>query len=398
MKNVKKLLTEHKSEILPDESVKHNIKRELGFDDKQASFAYAHGGEQTADIQRRNKFVVLCAAVAVAILILGILIPLLNNKGGNPIKPPLGNKFAQITDADSFYAYGAASVGTLLSSSDVASPVAAPASGITVRPTVKNTTSSVGKDLTAAPDSDGLSTVNRYMPLIESLLSEKAIESKAIAGEYGYPFGMTVSHTDLRGNTISYKLFYDKVFLTQKTNEEKTQESYSIQGILLIENAEYPVTGTYSAETESDESESEFYFRAFTNAAETSYIETRRETEAETEDGNVEVEQKYVYSVYNNGVLSECTEIEYESEKGQLELKISVTKGETTETLFFVDKIYGDERFIYAHGTVDGQSVKFRVYVMQGSYHYVFEDGSSSDLERDDNDDDDEDDDDLRQA
>ena len=383
MKNVKKLLTEHKSEILPDESVKYNIRRELGFDDKQVSFAYAQGGEQTTDIQRRNKFVVLCAAVAVAILILGILIPLLYNKGGNTVKPPLGNKFAQITDADSFYAYGAASVGTLLSSSDAASPVAAPASGITVRPTVKNTTSSVGKAPTAAPDSDGLSTVNRYMPLIESLLSEKAIESKAIAGEYGYPFGMTVSHTDLRGNAISYKLFYNKVFLTEKTNDEKTQESYSIQGILLIENAE---------------SESEFYFRAFTNAAETSYIETRRETESETEDGNVEVEQKYVYSVYNNGVLSECTVIEYESEKDQLELKISVTKGKTTETLFFVDKTSGDERVIYARGTVDGQSVKFRVYVRQGSYHYVFEDGSSSDFERDDNDDDDEDDDDLRQA
>lgn len=32
MKNVKKMLTQHKSEILPDEKVKDNIKRELGMD------------------------------------------------------------------------------------------------------------------------------------------------------------------------------------------------------------------------------------------------------------------------------------------------------------------------------------------------------------------------------
>ena len=48
-----------------------------------------------------------------------------------------------------------------------------------------------------------------------------------------------------------------------------------------------------------------------------------------------------------------------------------------------------NERVINVRGNIDGQPVKFKFYVRQNSYHYVFEDGSSSDLERDDDDDDD---------
>lgn len=116
MKNVKKIMAKHKSEILPDKKIKDNVRRELGFDGAQYSAAYAHGGEQTADV-RRNKIIVLCAAVLAVVLLLGAIIPALM-KNRKPIVPSVSNKFAQITDAASFYAYGAASVGTLLASSD----------------------------------------------------------------------------------------------------------------------------------------------------------------------------------------------------------------------------------------------------------------------------------------
>ena len=42
---------------------------------------------------------------------------------------------------------------------------------------------------------------------------------------------------------------------------------------------------------------------------------------------------------------------------------------------------------------MNGQTTRFRVYVLQGGYRYVFDDGSFSDFERDDDDDDDDDDD-----
>ena len=114
MKNVKKMLTQHKSEILPDEKVKDNIKRELGMDEKQATLKYAHGGEGSVSLRRNGTLMVVCAAVLAAILVLGIFVSIIIKKQGGGDLPPFGNKFEQITDADSFYAYGAASVGTLL--------------------------------------------------------------------------------------------------------------------------------------------------------------------------------------------------------------------------------------------------------------------------------------------
>lgn len=411
MKNVKKIMAKHKSEILPDEKIKDNVRHELGFDGAQYSAAYAHGGERTADV-RRNKIIVLCAAVLAMALLLGTIVPaLMKNK--KPITPSVSNKFAQITDAVSFYAYGAASVGSLLDSSDALPPV---------------------RKLSAAAETEKnrLTTVNRYMSLVESLLSEQNIVSNLISGERGYRYGMAVKHTDLHGNEISYRLYYDKFpTITESENydgknyddkiselkisdgetpdykgydgykndnddknNDETEKNYSIKGVLLIGGAEYSVEGVYETENDGGESESELYFKAFTNAEKTSYIEVRQKHERETESDETEIEQEYVYSVYADGVLTERTEIEYETEKDELELKMSVTKGGETETLLFKGEFENGERILRASGKVNGQTTRFRVYVLQGGYRYVFDDGSFSDFERDDDDDNDDNDDD----
>ncbi len=425
MKNVKKIMAKHKSEILPDKKIKDNVRRELGFDGAQYSAAYAHGGEQTADV-RRNKIIVLCAAVLAVVLLLGAIIPALM-KNRKPITPSVSNKFAQITDAASFYAYGAASVGTLLASSDSLPTVRKLSDSL---PTVRKLSAS------AEAEKSRLATVNRYMSLVESLLSEQNIVSNTISGERGYRYGMTVKHTDLHGNEISYRLYYDKyptatesedknyyginrddkisklkisdgespdykAYIGYKIdneynidkNDDKTEKDYSIKGILLIGGAEYFVEGVYETENDGGESESELYFKAFTNAEKTSYIEVRQKHERETKSDETEIEQEYVYSVYVDGVLTERTEIEYETEKDELELKMSVTKGGETETLLFKGEFENGERILRARGKMNGQAVSFRVYVLNDGYRYVFDDGSFSDFERDDDDGDDDDDD-----
>ena len=426
MKNVKKIMAKHKSEILPDKKIKDNVRRELGFDGTQYSAAYAHGGEQTADV-RRNKIIVLCAAVLAVVLLLAAIIPALM-KNRKPITPSVSNKFAQITDAASFYAYGAASVGTLLASSDSLPTVRKLSAS---QPTVRKLSAS------AETEKSRLTTVNRYMSLVESLLSEQNIVSNMISGERGYRYGMTVKHTDLHGNEISYRLYYDKYPTATESedknyyginrddkiselkisdgespdykayngykidneynidkNDNKTEKDYSIKGILLIGGAEYFVEGVYETENDGGESESELYFKAFTNAEKTSYIEVRQKHERETKSDETEIEQEYVYSVYVDGVLTERTEIEYETEKDELELKMSVTKGGETETLLFKGEFENGERILRARGKVNGQTVSFRVYVLNDGYRYVFDDGSFSDFERDDDDDDDDNDDD----
>ena len=425
MKNVKKIMAKHKSEILPDKKIKDNVRRELGFDGAQYSAAYAHGGEQTADV-RRNKIIVLCAAVLAVVLLLAAIVPALM-KNRKPITPSVSNKFAQITDAASFYAYGAASVGTLLASSDSLPTVRKLSAS---QPTVRKLSAS------AETEKSRLTTVNRYMSLVESLLSEQNIVSNMISGEHGYRYGMTVKHTDLHGNEISYRLYYDKYPTATESedknyyginrndkiselkisdgespdykayngykvdneynidkNDDKTEKDYSIKGILLIGGAEYFVEGVYETENDGGESESELYFKAFTNAEKTSYIEVRQKHERETRSDETEIEQEYVYSVYVDGVLTERTEIEYETEKDELELKMSVTKGGETETLLFKGEFENGERILRARGKVNGQTVSFRVYVLNDGYRYVFDDGSFSDFERDDDDGDDDDDD-----
>ncbi len=435
MKNVKKIMAKHKSEILPDKKIKDNVRRELGFDGAQYSAAYAHGGEQTADV-RRNKIIVLCTAVLAVVLLLGAIIPALM-KNRKPITPSVSNKFAQITDAASFYAYGAASVGTLLASSDSLPTVRKLSDSL---PTVRKLSASLPtvRKLSASAETEKsrLATVNRYMSLVESLLSEQNIVSNMISGERGYRYGMTVKHTDLHGNEISYRLYYDKYPTVTESedknyygvtrddkiselkisdgespdykayngykidneynidkNDDKTEKDYSIKGVLLIGGAEYFVEGVYETENDGGESESELYFKAFTNAEKTSYIEVRQKHERETKSDETEIEQEYVYSVYVDDVLTERTEIEYETEKDELELKMSVTKGGETETLLFKGEFENGERILRARGKVNGQTVSFRVYVLNDGYRYVFDDGSFSDFERDDDDGDDDDDD-----
>lgn len=435
MKNVKKIMAKHKSEILPDKKIKDNVRHELGFDGAQYTAAYAHGGEQTADV-RRNKIIVLCAAALAVVLLLGAIIPALM-KNRKPITPSVSNKFAQITDAASFYAYGAASVGTLLASSDSLPTVRKLSDSL---PTVRKLSASLPtvRKLSASAEIEKsrLTTVNRYMSLVESLLSEQNIVSNMISGERGYRYGMTVKHTDLHGNEISYRLYYDKYPTTTESedknyyginrndkiselkisdgespdykayngykidnaynidkNNDKTEKDYSIKGILLIGGAEYFVEGVYETENDGGESESELYFKAFTNAEKTSYIEVRQKHERETKSDETEIEQEYVYSVYVDGVLTERTEIEYETEKDELELKMSVTKDGETETILFKGEFENGERILRARGKVNGQTVSFRVYVLNDGYRYVFDDGSFSDFERDDDDGDDDNDD-----
>ncbi len=402
MKDVKKLLSANAKAILPDDNVKKNIKRELGMEETDATLVYAHGGERVA-ANLKIKFLSVCAAAMAIVLTLCFLIPALKKSGLSGTGS--GNKFMQITDADSFYAYGAASVGILLSASGPAQTTEAISANadtdsgkngaIALAATTKSSAVSSAKTFSSGVPanqdvslpSESFEDINRYMSLVESLLSEGSIEGTGIAGEKGYSFGMSVQYTDLLGGIASYTMYYDKIFLYGETDGDEREENYAIKGILCTETAEYSVEGNYETENESDESESELYFKAFTDDTRSSYIEVEQQYESE-EDGQ-EIEREYVYSVYRNGKLTEKTVIEYESEDGELELLLEITKDEKTETLTFRDVSENGERILQAKGTFNGERVQFRVYIRQGKYHYVFQDGSSSDFDRLEDDDDD---------
>ena len=378
MKDIKKMLKAQAKDVLPDEKLRESIKQELGYRAAEEApvLARADGGsEQTKE---KRKVMIPLVAIAVILLVLAIVLPLAL-PGSSPTVLPGGNKFANITNADSFYAYGAASVGSLLASESDASPVRAMKDG-------------------AAREEKHIETVNRYMALVEGLLSEDAIETTAVEGNEEYRYGMKIGYTDLLGNAAHYTLYYNKHFLSSEQEEDETEEEYAIEGVLVAEGKTYPVSGNYETESEEDETEGELFFRAYLDDAKNSYIEVTQEYESENEEGDQEVEREYVYSRYENGKRVERTTVEYESEEGELELKLTIEQENVRDELVFESARRGGETVLLAEGKLSGEDVRFTVYIREGGYHYVFEDGSSSDHDRydDDHDDDDDDDDDER--
>lgn len=374
MKDIKKMLKAQAKNVLPDEKLKENIKHELGYDAGTADapvLARADGG--TEEKKGKQKVMIPLVALAAILLVLAIVLPLVLPGTVSPFPLPGGNKFADITNADSFYAYGAASVGSILASEGETSSVRA----------MKNE---------SAHEEKHIETVNRYMALVEGLLSEDSIEATAVAGEYGYSFGMKIGYTDLLGEAAHYTLYFDKIFLSAEQEDDETEEEYAIEGVLEAEGRTYPVRGNYEKESEEDETEGELFFRAYLDEAESSYIEVTQEYESENEDGGQEVEREYVYSRYENGKRVERTTVEYESEEGELELKLTIEQEDVRDELVFESAHRDGETVLLAEGKLSGEDVRFIVYIREGGYHYVFDDGSSSDHDRYDDDDDDDDD------
>ena len=210
-KDIEKMLAAGKDRILPDESVKSRIADELGYTSSAPALAYAHGGVKTVSNKKRIAIIAAAAAVVMAIVI-GIAVPLSLNNGSSPTNP-FGNKFLQITDAESFYAYGAASVGALLSGNSDAltslasvnargSSVSANA-GVRVlnscaKPNANNALAYIAMPsagTNSAATDEAVQTAERYMALVENLLGSGEITETVSVGTNGYEYTMTVSYT-----------------------------------------------------------------------------------------------------------------------------------------------------------------------------------------------------------
>lgn len=389
--DVKKLLAEHRDEILPDARVKEKVRRDLGLSSvTESRMAYARGGEH-ALTDGRKAAVALIAVLLVAAIFLCIFLPIWLQRGGAPTP---GGDIGVFGDADSFYAYGAASVGAILSSGEgsaSSSPHAVTADAAVAAAEVYPV---------AAADADAaqVEILNKYLSLVESLLGGSGITGESVAPVEGYEFGMRVTRVDLLGGHDSYELYYKKKSLGSETDGDETEENYSITGVLVTDGGTYRVSGTYQTESEEDGRESELFFRAYTGDGADSYIEFRQSQESEHDDGDPETEAEYVYTVVTDGVRRERTVVEYEGEADETELSMVIDRYDadgsriSREQLFFEDETEDGARVIVVRGTLDGEAVAFRIYVRGDGYDYVFSDGTHIPGDRYDDDDDDDDD------
>ena len=393
MKDVKKLLKEQSKHILPDEGVKENIKRELGYSDAEQSAAYAHGGTERFG---RKGIISLIAAGLALVLCLCIVLPIALNRA--PAGPGFidGGKLDSIDTADEFYAYSAASVGSLLAAAQSSGGQAQSAN---VRALSLQTRAGGLTD----EEQEIADTVNNYLGLVESLLSDEAIEYTAEEmgqEEHGYPYRMTVTVQDMLGGTVQYTMYYNKILTDSETDGDETEEEYDIEGILLVDGEEYPVRGEKETESEEGESELSLQFTAYRpNDAgrELPYLRMEQEAEEETEGAEGESEKFFLYTLYDeSGSPAETTAVEYEQEEGELELKITVKRGGVTDELRFWRE-NGRENVLSARASIGGEEYSFTVTIQESGYRYEFSDGNSGSGGRpghgDDDDDDDDDDD-----
>ena len=322
------------------------------------------------------------------------------NPGGN-------GGFGELDTPEEIYGFSAASAGMLISAmnGDAAATAAAESTDIPADPGTGETPVDPGTGETPADPGTGTEVpsepvvdnvtaeLDGYMALVESLLSDGGFNVTTEASDReGYQVKSVVTYRDMHGNAIGYTMYYNEVLIPDDDDDDdddrdEIEEEYYIEGIMIVDGAEYPIRGERSSESEH-ESESALFFRAFTSKDKRSYIEVKQEFEAESEDGAEETEVEYVYTVAENDRPVERMTVKYEKEANELELKMTIERGNVREELVFEDETEDGVRVIAVSGTLDGEPVAFRIYIRDGHYDYVFSDGGTVSDDRYDDDDD----------
>lgn len=402
MKNLKKMLREQSEQILPDDRVKENIRRQIGIPPQaQPEAVFAHNSSTTRKSNKKALFAVIAAFLAAALL-LGILLPVFLNRKPLPGNNPLG-KFPSLSSTEDFYIYGAASVGSLLASN---------ASAQNPGTTLSAKSLSLPVFAISAEKDDSLSdkeqnivgTVNNYLALVENLLGDGTIDhsdpQKPEQVYTEYEFYTVISYKDLLGGRVSYQLYYNEHLESLETEKGESEENFTIDGVLVVEGVPYPVTGTRGTESESDgssesETENELEFTAFLNQDKTSFIRMQQKIESETEDGETESEQEFEYTYYENGQRIESTIVKYELEGEELELKMTVEKADREKDEIVFERDSADSA-LQVRARIQGEETSFLIRIVQENgttrYRYEFSGGHSMDEDRWDDDDEDDDD------
>ena len=301
-----------------------------------------------------------------------------SENGGNAANG--GNKFDDISTTEEVYGFSAATAGTLISSMNGGSAqTLAQAKGLTVR--AQNTVT----------DEETIATLNEYMMLVESLLSDGAFgmtESESDLPEYAKK--AEVTYKDLLGNTLSYTMYYNETLRPDYDDDDddfgETEEEYSIEGILVVDGQQYAMHGEREAENEGNESESETNFWVTLSETRSMRVEQSLETE-----GN-ESEQEYVYSILEGRQLIERSAFEYEQEGRETEIKLSMTKDGQTQIFYFEKETERGEEYIRIRVGDKNGAQSYRVSIetdADGNSHYVYEyAGNRTQMNRFDRDDD----------
>ncbi|MGN0805195.1 MAG: hypothetical protein ACI4MS_07405 [Candidatus Coproplasma sp.] len=227
-----------------------------------------------------------------------------------------------------------------------------------------------------------LEVINSYMGLVENLLGDDCLNYVISESDReGYEIMETVSYGDLEGNLISYTMYYNRTLLFEDTKnhhgEEETESVYTIEGIMIIDGAEYALEGVSEIESEGNETETEAYFKV--TLSEGSYVIMEQEMEDD--------EQSLVYKIVEDHKVIEETKFEYELEEGETEVKMSVKKDGSIFVLNFNEEIEEGLRVIKVKAQENENRISFKIFITQDEegndvYRYVFGEDDVRDMHK----------------
>lgn len=350
MKDVKKLLKQQSRDILPDDSVKENIRKSLWPDNgAERRAATAHGG--SIALGKTSK-IAIAAAVIVVVMTLCIALPVALSGNDSPIVPDPPT----IAFNGDFYAYSAIAVGAMLSD---------------------GTSSALALALSPSEMQEIENTTREYLRLVEGLLSEDAIShTQAQVPERlsDYQYAMSVKSRGIDGDVVTFLLCYNENIASSSQDNNEIETDFDIEGVLVTPNGDFKVYGGRQSEQENDggetEREQELWFIAYTG--ENSYIRIDQEAEEETEHDSVETERTHRISVYQNGRCVESTTIDLEQEDNETEVKLSIERNGRRDSLEFTVRERGGVKVMAVQADFGSDNAEFLIYIEDGDYRFDF--------------------------
>ena len=305
------------------------------------------------------------------------------NPGGN-------GGFGELDTPEEIYGFSAASAGMLISAMDTgAASTAAESTDIPADPGTGETpvdpgtgetpaNPGTGTEVPSEPVVDSVTAeLDGYMALVESLLSDGGFNVTTEASDReGYQVKSVVTYRDMHGNAIGYTMYYNEVLIPDHDDDDdddwdEIEEEYYIEGIMIVDGAEYPIRGERSSESEPGESEEETEFIVTLSSARRMVVEQS----VETEDG--EHEREYNYVIYEGRNVIERSTFEYEVEYGETEIEMTHYK-DGVNTVFFFDKEmrHGKEVIRIRVGSTASPTVSYIVNLVEnadGTTSYTYE-------------------------
>lgn len=175
-------------------------------------------------------------------------------------------------------------------------------------------------------------SIDPYIELVEKFLGSNNGLSVVVTDSNleDYEFMMTFETKTLQGETQYYTIHYNMT-LTEEDDDDEDEKEYAIDGIMMVNDVTYVLTG--KREVEDDEDKIKFMAKLDDN----NYVESKYQVE----DDEVKFEIKTVL----NGVVVSETIIKIEDEDNEFKVELEFLSGDSKGTYEFK---YEDE---------DGESI-----------------------------------------